>query len=462
LLISLLISSAFIGVSNPSLDLTQEFGETEQTTTHRNNGLMSSSWPMFQHDAMHTGLSQSLFPNTFTQIWDAGYNEDFFSQPLFFSSPVIANGKVFQLGGNFNIVKIFAIDENDGKLIWKRYIFAPALRTSPWFNTPAFINGKLFICVGTTLTLISRSKLIALDENTGDIIWKKTLLGNSIFPSVMVAEGKIIVGGHLTNHIPLSRVYVFNETNGKCLWKSKIILGFLETTPVISDNKIIITTGWLPGLFWMIPNSWLPPKLLQKSRIYAFDIDNGDILWMKNIEGYMLFSSPTVSNEKLFIPSNIIYDRHNCDCRINVLNLDNGEEIWSYNIEHNWSRWPTTISTPSVAYGKVFVIVADGRAFALDEDHGEVIWMKKILEDIPFDSFLFSPPEVPPVVVDGKIICQAVEVGVREWTHICMFNESNGEVIWDLKIQGYSRAPFAVANEKLFMHKGYDTIYAFG
>ena len=45
----------------------------------------------------------------------------------------------------------------------------------------------------------------------------------------------------------------------------------------------------------------------------------------------------------------------------------------------------------------------------------------------------------------------------------CIFNESNGELIWDLEIFGdYSHAPFAVANEKLFMHKGWDEIYAFG
>ncbi|UCD13225.1 MAG: PQQ-like beta-propeller repeat protein [Thermoplasmatales archaeon] len=452
------VSPIVIGFEGYAVEETAKEMVPESTEA---SGLMDSAWPMYQHDAANTGLYQSSFPDSFTQIWHAGYNEDFFAEPLFFSSPVIANGKVFQLGGNYNMAKVFAMDENNGSLIWKKYIFAPALRTPPWFNTPAFYNKKLFICIGTYLTFISRSKLIALDENTGDIIWKKTFLGTSSFPSVTVAKGKVIVGGHLSDHIPLSRFYVFNETNGKCLWKSEIILGFLETTPVVSDNKVFAATGCLPGLWYILP--WHLPKFLRKSRIYAFDINDGNILWMKNIDGHVLFSSPSATNEKLFIPSNIIYDKYNCDCRISVLNLDTGEEIWSYTIEHNWSRWPTTISTPSIAYGKAFVIVADGRIFALDEDSGDVIWKKKILKDIPYDSFLFTPSEVSPVVADGKIICQAVERGIfRDYTHICMFNESNGELIWDLEIQGYSYAPFAVANEKLFMHKGWDAIYAFG
>ena len=241
-------------------------------------GQMDFAWPMYQHDAANTGLSQSLFPDYFTQIWDAGYNDDFFKNPLFFSSPVIANGKVFQLGGNPNMAKVFVMDENNGSLIWKKYIVPPALRITPWFNTPAFYNKKLFICIGSFLTLTGRSKLIALDENTGNIIWRKTFLGSSSLSSVTVAKGKVIVGGHLNDYIPLSRIYVFNETNGECLWKSKIILGFLETTPVISGNKIIVATGWLPGhTFYPFP--WHLPKALRHSRIYAFDINDGAIIW---------------------------------------------------------------------------------------------------------------------------------------------------------------------------------------
>ena len=50
----------------------------------------SYDWPMFQHDAANTGLSQSSFPDSFTELWHAGYNEDVFILTWFFlSSPVI-------------------------------------------------------------------------------------------------------------------------------------------------------------------------------------------------------------------------------------------------------------------------------------------------------------------------------------------------------------------------------------
>jgi len=45
-----------------------------------------------------------------------------------------------------------------------------------------------------------------------------------------------------------------------------------------------------------------------------------------------------------------------------------------------------------------------------------------------------------------------------------MFNESSGELIWNIKLNGSTSAPFIVSNEMLFVNDGFNKrgIFAFG
>lgn len=442
----------------------------QQTPNNITSSSTSYDWPMYQHDASHTGTSMASFPNSVNQIWNKSYSDIIWAIIRHFSSPIVANGKVFIYGGSGEEAIICAYDENNGSQIWRREIHLPPLSRRfqlSGLNSPAYSNGKLFVSIGQGTSLgglfVHRcwSRLLALDENTGVIIWEKTFLGSSAYCSVTVAEGKVIVGGHLTFQLPLSMIYVYDETNGKLLWRRNI-LGFLESTPVASAGKVFVatSTGRLSPIFYY-------PAFYSTlgSRVYAFNINTGDRLWMKHIEGYVSFSSPAARNGKLFIPSNIIVNKNRCDRKIYALDQETGKEIWYHDIKQKYSyNLPTSISTPSLAYGKVFVVDADGWIYALDEDSGDPVWKREIVEN--FSSYLlWANPVISPVVVDGKVIAQAQrETYPVVRTYICMFNESNGELLWDKRIyhDPLCTGPFAVANGKLFINNSWDTIFAYG
>lgn len=405
---------------------------------------MDFAWPMYQHDAANTGFSPSPFPDSLSLSWNISYsnisNISFWSQ---FSSPIIANGKIFisGIGG-----VICAFNEDNGSLIWIKKLLDNDT-VLPITKSPAVSNGKVFICLSSVFSFPPQSKIVALDEETGDFIWESSFFTNSCYPSVTIADDKVIVGGHFTFFIPISRLYVFDANNGDLIW-GKTMQGYLESTPVVSDNKVIVATSCISGILIKLHY----PIFSGKSKIYAFDLDDGNQVWKTKIKGHVIYSSPIISNGRIFIPSNIIRNKYIWARRITSLNITTGEEIWHYQIRQKlFNAWPTCISTPSAGYGKIFITDCEGRLFALDEENGDVIWKREIVDDVLFQmssSFTTS-------VVDHKVITSAIkpenEIDIIE---ICLFNESNGDKIWSIEAEEIESIffEFAIANGKLFVN----------
>jgi len=428
------------------------------------NAPLDSEWPMYQHDVAHTGYSQSTFPNSFNQIWFKSYEEDFNITMLSaFTSPVTSNGKLY-ITGDFPDIEqqkwssiTCALNQSNGSLIWKKVIpiNANAISGFQSSHSPAVYEGKIFIVLGCFFTFMSKSKIVALDENTGDILWEKSFFGTSYYSSVTVADDKVFVCGHMT-FCPTSWLYAFDANNGDLIWQ-KIIFGYIESTPVVYENKVFVAPGRISGLV-LFNNAF--PLFSGKSSVYAFDIDNGQEIWMKKVKGHLILSSPAAANGKLFVPSNIMI-LNSWYCRICALDNETGEELW---FSQDWKQkklggWPTSISTPSVAYGKVFVIDSDGILRAWDQNSGDLIFVKEITPNDPYsgaDNF------APPIIIDGKIMVGANADGVP-FNEIFILDAGSGEFLFNFKFNGKSFAPFIVSNEMLFVNDGlFGGIYAFG
>ena len=422
---------------------------------------VDSSWPMYQHDAENTGYSQVTFPNSFNQTWFKSYEEDLNINMLsIFASPVSSNGKIFIPGDMAGSGIICALNQYNGSLIWKKEIpLNPnAINGFLGYHSPAIYKDKVFTVLSCCYTFRSRSKIVALDENTGDIIWEKSFFGASWYSSVTIAEDKVFVCGHLT-FWPISWLYVFDANNGDLLWK-KTLFGYIETTPVVSDNKVFVAPGKISGLILFISPPFFSVFNSGNSRVYAFDINNGEKIWMKHVKGHLVQCSPTISDGKLFVPSNDYNKLKNYwICMLNALDVETGEIIWNHDMNQKLGMWPTSISTPSVAYGKVFVTDSDACLYVWDQDSGDLIWEKEIY---PENMYASSNVFASPVVIDEKVIVSASENYTISNNELFMFNESNGEHIWNLKYEGESWNPFIVSNEMLFVNDGWNGIFAFG
>ena len=428
------------------------------------NTPLDYSWPMYQHDAGNTGLSQATFPNSFNQTWYKSYEEDFnISMATAFSSPVTSNDKLYITGDFVDSEQeekwggiILALNQSNGSLIWKKIIpiNANAIHGFQCFHSPAVYEGKIFTVLGCFFTFMSRSKIVVLDENTGDILWGKKFFGVSWYSSVTVADDKVFVCGHMSL-CPISWLYVFDADNGDLLWR-KTLRGYIESTPVVYDNKVFVASGRISGLV-IYNNAW--PLFSGKSRVYAFDVDDGQEIWMKKVKGHLIISSTAVANGKLFVPSNMLILRRWWICRISALDVDTGEVIWYHDMnQEKGAAWPTSISTPSVAYNKVYIIDSDGILCAWDQNSGDLIFVKEITPDEPYSGF---DNFAPPVIIDGKIMVGANADGAP-FNEIFILDAGSGELFFNFKFNGESYAPFIVTNEMLFVNDGWNGIYAFG
>ena len=426
---------------------------------------MDSAWPMYQHDAENTGFSSSPFPDSLNLSYNLTYeeiiNSTFWS---FQSSPIVANGKIFIAGGGWTFeTDIIALDENNGSLIWEtdlplNYSSTPFINT----NSPVVSNGKVFTCYGSLFSFLPQSRIFALDENTGEIIWEKHFFTSSSYPSITISNDKVIVGGHFTNIIPISRLYVFDANNGDLIWR-KTMLGYFESTPVVSNNTVFTATSCKTPM----TIGFNAPFFSGRARVYAFDLNDGSKIWDTRVKGHVILSSPTVSNGKLLVPSTNIIGLLIWNREVTSLDVKTGEEIWHYHIKQNANNscWPASISTPSVAYGKIFINDASGFIIALDEDTGEMLWESEIIDEVEGPSMCAS---VPPVIADHKVITASYENYMIdnilfEKSEICMFNVSNGEKIWSVEFddrEGFIMCPFALANGKLFINTD-NSIYVY-
>jgi outer membrane protein assembly factor BamB len=466
----LLISSTFAPISLGSNVINSKVIDYIETNESLDGPPIDSAWPMYQHDAANTGYSQASFPDTFNQIWFKSYQEDFNkSMDSFSASPVASNGKIFITGesleqDDWGDGVICALNQNNGSLIWKKVI--PPFNDNAGFcfhgwRSPAVYEGKIFTTLGCFWTFDCRSKIIALDENTGDILWEKSFFGTSVYSSVTVADDKVFVVGHLT-FFPISWLYVFDVNNGDLLWR-KTLWGYIETTPVVYDNKVFVAPGKVsamlttPGSFQLFSGN---------SRVYALNIDNGEEIWMKRVKGHLVQCSPVAANGKLFVPSNMFILRRWWICRISALDADTGDEIWYHDMnQKKGGTWPSSIPTPSVGYGKVFVTDSDGWLRVWEQESGDLIWKKEIFPDDPNGC---CDTLAPPVIIDGKVIVGVnAELSTR-YNELFMFDVSNGEYIWSIKLDEESGSPFIVSNEMLFVSDGWNPnnglhgIYAFG
>jgi outer membrane protein assembly factor BamB len=418
------------------------------------NGLMDNDWPMYQHDEKNTGFSPSPFPDSLNLSYNLTYLEILnFSFASFQSLPIVANGKIFICGWGSE-ADVIAIDENNLSLIWKKKLPLNDSSTPFGFiNNPVVSNGKIFVCFGSMFSFPPQSKIYALDENTGEIIWENHFFTSSTYPSITISNDKVIVGGHFTNFLPISRLYVFDANNGDSIWR-KTMLGYFESTPAVSNNTVFIATSCKSPVTLTLGSA---PLFSGRARVYAFNLKDGSIKWNTRINGHIIISSPTVSNGKLLIPSTINFGLSIYNRRITALDVETGEEIWHYLKEGNAlnSAWPTCISTPSVAYGKIFINDASGFIIALDEATGEMLWESEIIEEVESASTCSA---VPPVIADYKVITTSLETDTSSVkSEICTFNVTNGDKIWSVEYDYkdvFIMAPFALANGKLIINGG--------
>ena len=245
-------------------------------------------------------------------------------------SPVVANKRIY---GADKYARAFALDANNGKVLWRKDI--GSLNAS----SPAFHNGRVFF------VNLQPGRATALNANNGHVLWHRDLPGRSE-SSPAVEDGKVILGCENGD------VFAFDERNGKVLWE-RHLPGAVKGGVAIAGG--VIYAGDYSG------------------HLTAMRIEDGSIKWQVGDLGRGLgrggafYSTPAVAFGRVYIG--------NKDGRMYSYVAETGKIAWTHSTGGELYAAPAvadTIATPpSVYFGGL-----DGHAYALNAETGEQRWKK--------------------------------------------------------------------------------------
>ncbi len=183
-----------------------------------------------------TDVVTCLDANTGAVVWKFEYPERL--EPKFYeggpnASVTIAEGKVYTLS---KTGKAFCLNLNDGKVIWQKQLDA---KTPTW----GFAGSPLL--VGEKVIYNVFDSGLALNKNTGEIIWSSKNKESGYSTAVAVGSGEAV------------KIYLFGRdslvcvqaSDGKMLWsypwKTKYDVNAAD--PIVVGNEIFITSGYNHG-----------------------------------------------------------------------------------------------------------------------------------------------------------------------------------------------------------------------
>jgi len=244
----------------------------ERSPTLVSDGPMDSAWPMFGHDARHTGRSPySTAGNTGVEIWrfktegpvDGGpvIGDDgtiYFGDWAYYFYALYPDGTFkWKYRTNGGITSTPAIGDDGTVYIgsWdhKLYAFKPNGFLKWKFNAGSNIASSPTIAEDGTIYIGSSGKKLCAVNPNGTEKWHYDIVG-SVFSSPAIGDdGTVYIGTH-------SGYFYALHANGTLRWEKS--LGTIRGSPTIADDGTVY---------------------IQAGKLYALYPDNGTVKWVLDV-----------------------------------------------------------------------------------------------------------------------------------------------------------------------------------
>ncbi len=163
------------------------------------------------------------------------------------AQPLIKDGVMYMTA---SYSRVFAVDARTGKELWQYDARLPdgIMPCCDVINRGVALYGDLVI-FGTL-----DAKLVALNKDTGKVVWKKTVAdykaGYSITAAPLVVNGKLITGVSGGEFGVVGKIEAYNPKNGELLWTRPTVEGHMGY--VWKDGKKVENgiTGGEAGKSW--------------------------------------------------------------------------------------------------------------------------------------------------------------------------------------------------------------------
>jgi len=289
-----------------------------------------------------------------------------------YCSPAVEKDKVF-VGDDLGCLTAYAL--KNGKKLWS---FASGKRI---VGTPAVSEG--IVVFGSA----DRS-IYGLNAADGSLRWKVEV-AEPVLGAVTIHEGLVYVGASDKTFRAI------DIQTGKVVWSYDQVKGYIESKPLIADNKVIFgawdntlyaldkETGkeiwkWTGGLtrmhfspaaVWAVASNGKVFIADPQRAMTAIDLQNGETIWRT-------FRSQVRETIGLSEDGERVYSKTMNDSIVCYSALtDTPEQVWASNVGFGYEHAP---SMPQEKEGVLYGSTKEGLLFALEAKTGKVIWKHKI------------------------------------------------------------------------------------
>lgn len=247
-------------------------------------------------------------------------------------TPAVNNGIIVVGSADKNIYGINALT---GECIWVYPTKEAVLGAVAIENDIAYVGG-------------SDNTMRAIDIKTGKLVWEYSQIRGYIETKPLINENKLIFGAWDTN------LYALDKNNGSLLWSwnndSKgMHFSPAVVWPVAANGKV----------FFSAPDRFLT----------ALDVETGKVVWRTNES--MVRETIGLSKDNKRVYSKTMRDSVVCYSAL----ADKPEKLWSTNVGYGYDHAPTMpVEKDNVVYGST----KNGLIFALDAMSGNILWKHKV------------------------------------------------------------------------------------
>ena len=327
----------------------------------------ADDWPEFRGKGRlgiwnETGLLDKFPEGGLTAKWRTPIEHGY-------SGPSVAGGRVFLTDfrpttGNKGIERAIALDENTGKILWTReweanyagleLIYAIGPRATPT------VDGDRVYVLGTM------GQLFALDVKTGSVIWQKDYVKDfdASVPSWGITGAPLVDGDRLICLVggePDAKVMALDKMTGAVIWKALSS----DWEPGYNQPIIIDAAGVRQLIIWH-------PKAVS-----SLDPATGKVYWefAQRVDFGMTIPTPVQSGPYLFLTS-----QYHGALMLKLDQTKPGATLQWKGAGEQDRNWPSrdtfnsVISTPVIQGDYVYGLDSSGELRCLELATGKQIW----------------------------------------------------------------------------------------
>jgi outer membrane protein assembly factor BamB len=246
---------------------------------------------------------------------------------------------------------------------------------------------------GTLYGINNDALAFAIDAKTGEEKWQRRI-GELNASSPAYAYDRL----YAVNLEP-GQALALDPKTGKTIWE-RDLPGRSESSPVVADQKVVFGC--------------------ETGEVFALDAATGKELWTREVDGAV--------KGGVALNDGIVY-AGDYGGTLTAINLDDGSVKWESSASGgSFGRAGSFYSTPTVAFGRVYIGSKDSRMYSFEAATGDLVWSHSTGSEIYAGPAVADTIATPPSVyfggLDGHVYALDAKTGDERWS-----KEAGGSVI---------------------------------